>query len=218
MPAAGVGARMGGASKPFVELGGRMLLEWAAEAFLVRDDVVELVIALAGERHLAECLRLDRRVRVVKGGADRFGSVANALEGIASGAGIVVVHDAARPFPPSRVIDDCVRLASEGCGAVAGIRAVDTVKIADRADRTVRTPARDRLWYAQTPQAFPRDLFARAVAHCRGAGVSPTDDASAVEAVGGEVRMVASSALNLKVTYPSDVAAAEAYLERGLVP
>ena len=218
IPAAGTGARMGGSPKTVMELGGRTLLEWAADAFLARGDVVELVVALADEDHLVKRLRLDRRVGVVGGRDDRFGSVANALEGISSEAEIIVVHDAARPFPPEGVIDRCVQIADGGCGAVAGIRAVDTVKVADEADRIVRTPSRRDLWYAQTPQAFPRALFEKAVAHCRSAGVSPTDDASAVEEIGGEVRMVPSSALNLKVTYPSDIAAAEAYLEWGLVP
>ena len=218
IPAAGIGARMGGSPKTVMELRGRTLLEWAADAFLARGDVVEVVVALADEDHLAERLRLDRRVGVVPGGDDRFGSVANALEGVSSEAEIVVVHDAARPFPPEEAIDGCVQIAYGGCGAVAGIHAVDTVKVADEADRIVRTPSRRDLWYAQTPQAFPRTLFEKAVAHCQSAGVSPTDDASAVEEIGGEVRMVPSSALNLKVTYPSDIAAAEAYLERGLVP
>ncbi|MCE2399032.1 MAG: 2-C-methyl-D-erythritol 4-phosphate cytidylyltransferase [Gemmatimonadetes bacterium] len=218
IPAAGIGARMGGSPKSVLELRGRTLLEWAADAFLPRGDVVELVVALADEHHLAERLRQDRRIGVVRGGDDRFGSVANALEGISCEAEIVVVHDAARPFPPEEVIDRCVRIAHGGCGAVAGIHAVDTVKVADEAGRIVRTPSRKDLWYAQTPQAFPRTLLEKAVAHCRSAGISPTDDASAVEEIGGEVRMVPSSALNLKVTYPSDIAAAEAYLERGLVP
>ncbi|MYC00187.1 MAG: 2-C-methyl-D-erythritol 4-phosphate cytidylyltransferase, partial [Gemmatimonadetes bacterium] len=159
----------------------------------------------------------DPRIRVVQGGDSRFGSVANAFGRAESPATVIAVHDAARPFPPRAVIDACIRLAASGCGAVAGIGAVDTVKRTDADGRIVETPARDALWYAQTPQVFPRELFARGVAHCRAAGIAPTDDAAMVEQLGEEVRMVPSSATNLKITRPEDLVVAEGYLEQGLV-
>jgi len=217
VPAAGVGERMGGVRKPFIEVGGRSVLLWALSAFLARDDVVEVVVALGEEGDPDGVAERDARVRVIGGGDSRFGSVAGALDHVDSGADVIAVHDGARPFPPPAVIDACIRLAGAGYGAVAGVPAVDTVKRTDAAGRIVETPSRETLWYAQTPQVFPRELFARAVAHCRSAGISPTDDASMVEAVGAEVRMVPASGTNLKITRPADVAIAEAYLAQGFV-
>lgn len=217
VPAAGAGARMGGVRKPFIELGGRTVLDWALTPFLVRDDVVELVIALGGGGAARERLvQADPRIRVVRGGASRFESVANALHRLESEAGVVAVHDGARPFPLPAAIDACIRLAAGGCGAVAGVPAVDTIKEMD-GDRIVGTPRREVLWYAQTPQAFPRGVFEEAVAHCRGSGLSPTDDAAMVEELGVSIRMVASSAINLKITTPEDLVVAEAYIAKGLV-
>lgn len=216
VPAAGVGRRMGGVRKPFIEVAGRSILDWALSGFLDRDDVVELVVALGGG-DAGGIAGGDPRIRVVEGGDSRFGSVAGAFDRVESPATVIAVHDGARPFPPAAVIDACIRLAASGCGAVAGIGAVDTVKRTDTTGKIVATPPREDLWYAQTPQVFPRELFARAVAHCRAAGIAPTDDAAMVEELGEEVRMVSSSTTNLKITRPEDLVVAEAYLARGLV-
>ncbi len=219
VPAAGIGARMGGLRKPFIELGGRLVLDWALGPFLARRDVVEVVVALGGEAGSAALIRLDERVRVVRGGGSRFESVANALDKVESPASLIAVHDGARPFPPADAIEACIRVAAAGKGAVAGVQAVDTVKRTGGGNRdvVVETPPREALWYAQTPQVFPREIFARAVARCRASGLSPTDDASMVEELGVEVRMIAASARNLKITRPEDVVVAEAYLTERLV-
>lgn len=216
LPAAGAGARMGGVRKPFIELEGRTVLEWALAPFLARRDVVEVVVALGAGGSGGGFTGPDERVRAVRGGASRFESVANALAGLQSDAGVVAVHDGARPFPSPAVIDDCIRLAARGLGAVAGVPAVDTVKRVERG-RIAGTPRRDGLWYAQTPQVFPREELEQAVARCRESGLSPTDDASMVESPDADVRMVLSSTMNLKITTPDDVVVAEAYIEKGLV-
>ncbi len=215
VPAAGTGARMGGVRKPFLKLAGRSVLDRALAPFLARRDLVEVVVALGSRPDPNDPVFDDPRVRVTPGGTNRFESVANAFGGVESGAGLIAVHDAARPFPPPGAIDACVRLAARGIGAVAGIPAVDTVKRTSGSGVIVDTPARDTLWYAQTPQVFPREPFARAVAHCRANGPPPTDDASMFERVGSEVRMVQASATNLKITSPADIAVAEALIAGG---
>jgi len=216
VPAAGSGARMGGVSKPLLELGGRSVLEWAVTPFLARKDVVEVVVAI-GTNDLGNLLRGDDRVHATPGGGSRFESVARAFDCVRSDATLVAVHDGARPFPPAGAIDACIRLAAGGIGAVAGIPAVDTVKRVTDDGAVMETPARHTLWYAQTPQIFPRDLFGRAIARCRAEGPPPTDDASMVEGLGAQVRMVEASATNLKITTPEDVDIAEYLILHGLV-
>ena len=207
---------MGGVRKPFIELRDRPVLEWALAPFLDREDVVEVVVALDGGE-LGNRLRHDRRVRATSGGDNRFESVANAFEALRSDATLVAVHDGARPFAPPDTIEECIRMAASGVGAVAGIPAVDTVKRATEGGSIAETPPRHELWYAQTPQVFPRELFARAVAHCRAGGPPPTDDASMVENLGVEVRMVRASATNLKITRRQDVEIAEMFIMQGFV-
>ena len=216
VPAAGTGTRMGGVRKPLIELQGRTVLEWALAPFMARRDVVEVVVASRTDA-LGDRLNRDDRVRAARGGKSRFESVANAFESLESDATLIAVHDGARPFPPPRAIDACVRLAAAGISSVAGMPAVDTVKRVTGEGAIEETPPRRAVWHAQTPQVFPRDVFARAVVHCRAGGSRPTDDASMVEALGVEVRMVEASATNFKITRPEDVAIAEFLIAQGFV-
>lgn len=219
VPAAGSGERMGGVRKPWIELAGRPVLEWALAPFLARDDVVEVVVATADGALPKGASSGDRRVRGVRGGASRFESVARAFEAARREADVVAVHDGARPFPSGGAVDACIDAAAAGAVAVAGIPAVDTIKRTDHHGRVVETPPRERLWHAQTPQVFPREVFAQALARRRvQAGAPPTDDAAMVEALGDvEVRMVRASPCNLKVTSPNDVLVANLYIEKGFV-
>lgn len=219
VPAAGSGERMGGVRKPWIELAGRPVLEWAQAPFLARDDVVEVVVATADGSLPEVEASWDRRVRGVRGGSTRFESVAAAFQAASSpGADLVAVHDGARPFPDAQVVEACVRAARSGVVAVAGVPAVDTIKRADAERRVVETPPRDRLWYAQTPQVFPRAVFEEALARCRDQRGSPTDDAAMAEATAGvEVRMVPASRRNLKVTSADDLIVANAFVAEGVV-
>ncbi|MCY4571883.1 MAG: 2-C-methyl-D-erythritol 4-phosphate cytidylyltransferase [Gemmatimonadetes bacterium] len=217
VPAAGSGVRMGGVRKPFLKLAGRSVLDRALAPFLARRDFVEVVVALGSRPDPRDPVFSDARVRATSGGANRFESVANAFDCVESEAEVIAVHDAARPFPPPGAIDACVRLAARGIGAVAGIPAVDTVKRTSGSGVIADTPARETLWYAQTPQVFPRELFARAIEHCRAGGPPPTDDASMVERLGAEVRMVQASVSNIKITSRADLAVAESLIAGGYI-
>lgn len=235
VPAAGSGERMGGVRKPWIELAGRSVLEWALTPFLARDDVVEVVVATGDGSLPAVGGSWDRRVQVVRGGNTRFESVARAFEAARSGgahaarsgdahavrsgdARLVAVHDGARPFASAQVVEACVRTARSGAVAVAGVPAVDTIKRTDDGQGVVETPPRDRLWYAQTPQVFPWGVFERALAQCRDRGGSPTDDAEMAEALEGvQVRMVPASRRNLKITTEDDLIVANAFIAKGVV-
>jgi 2-C-methyl-D-erythritol 4-phosphate cytidylyltransferase len=68
--------------------------------------------------------------------------------------------------------------------------------------RVEATVPRAGLWQAQTPQMFRHGLLIRAL---RAAGSDMTDEASAIEQLGLQPRLVASDSRNLKVTYPQDL-------------
>lgn len=165
---------------------------------------------------LARLEGLDERIRVVEGGASRFESVARAFAAARADADVVAVHDGARPFPPDDAIRRCVEVAAGGEVAVAGIPVADTLKRAGPSGADAKTVARDGLWRAQTPQMFPRAVFAEAVARCRASGAQPTDDSWMAEAMGASVRMVRSSPANLKITSADDLRLAERLLRSGL--
>jgi 2-C-methyl-D-erythritol 4-phosphate cytidylyltransferase len=219
VPAAGGGARMGGVRKPFLDLAGEPILLRSLRPFLHHPWVRAVVVAL-GEEDLRQppgwLQAADpSRIRLVRGGATRGESVLAALEALPTEVEVVAVHDAARPLVTRAIIDRCLEAVRADRGAVVGWPAVDTLKEVDGEGRIVRTPPRERIWHAQTPQAFPREMLLKAYREGSRAGLMETDDAALVERVGGESVMVPGSPSNMKITRPGDLALAEVLLRGG---
>jgi 2-C-methyl-D-erythritol 4-phosphate cytidylyltransferase len=168
-----------------------------------------LAFAVPLDRVDADAPARDDGIRRVAGGASRSESVRNALA-VAPDADIVVIHDAARPFVTAELVRECVSAVEAGAdGAIAAAPVTDTIKEADADRRVVRTLDRSSLWSIQTPQAFRADVLRRAL---DGDVSSATDDASLVEAAGGRVQIVEAPPGNFKITWPEDLARAEALL------
>ena len=203
---------MGGLSKPFLELAGEPVLLHALRPFLAQASVVSVVVALAADDVASPpkwLTGLDDRIAVVAGGETRTESVGNALAALPPDVDVIAVHDAARPLVTTEVVAECIAVAAGGQGAVAGCRAVDTMKEVDGGGGIIGTVDRSSLWRAHTPQVFPAALLREAYEH---AGPGATDDAALVERMGADVRMVDGGAWNLKVTRPDDLPVAEALL------
>ncbi len=149
--------------------------------------------------------------RVVAGGARRQDSVRAGFAAVSPEAAIVLVHDAARPFVSSAVIDRVIAAAHESGAAVPAVPVSDTVKrVTTTARRTVvETVPREEVWLAQTPQGFRREVLQSAIA--AGVGMAEaTDEARLVEWLGHEVQVVEGDAKNIKVTTADDVRQAQA--------
>jgi 2-C-methyl-D-erythritol 4-phosphate cytidylyltransferase len=219
VPAAGGGVRMGGVRKPFLDLAGEPVLLRSLRPFLQHPWVRAVVVALGEEdlRQPPEWLQSadPSRIRLVRGGGTRGESVLAALEALPPEVEVVAVHDAARPLVTQAIIHRCLEAVGPERGVVAGWPSVDTLKEVDGEGRIVGTPLRDRIWHAQTPQVFPREMLLRAYREGVRAGVMETDDAALVERAGGEVVMIPGSPWNMKITQPGDLALAEVLLRRG---
>lgn len=218
LPAAGRSSRFGDArqKKVYADLDGRAVWLRAAEPFLNRDDVAQIILAIAPEdRELVE-----RRygsniaflnIRLVDGGAERADTIARALEAIDPSCEFVAVHDAARPCVTSELIDAVFAAARRHGAASPGVPVADTLKRVN--DGTVvETVSRAGLVGVQTPQAFRRDLLVRAYANRSRLGSVPTDDAQLVEAIGQACHVVDGSPMNLKITTALDLRLASAVL------
>lgn len=206
---------MGGVRKPYLELAGQPLLLHALDPFLAHPAIRWVVVALPPEdadHPPAWLSRVDPRVVAVPGGAERGDSVYRALQRVPAEAEVVLVHDAARPLVTAEVIERVLAAAAEGAGAVAAVPVEDTIKLVDAEGHVLETPERARLWRAQTPQGFPRNMLVRAYERALAAGFRATDDAALVEHFGGAVRVVQGTPENRKVTTPADLEWAEAVL------
>ncbi len=202
--AAGKGERTGAAlPKQYALLAGRPMLAWSHEALSGHPGIDEVLVAIgAGQEALfADALP---GARHVIGGATRRESVAAGLAGLA-GANRVLIHDAARPFLPAEVIDRLLAALDSHDGAVPVLPVADTLVREDG-----ETVPRDALRRVQTPQAFR--FAALAEAHRAWCGGEATDDAQMLRALGGSVALVQGDPMLEKITYPGDIANAEARL------
>jgi 2-C-methyl-D-erythritol 4-phosphate cytidylyltransferase len=215
--AAGRGERMGTERpKAFLELAGEPLLLRAASAFDAAPSVTGIVAVVPrSELGPARALLapLGKLRAVVAGGERRQDSVREGLTQVPHGfAGVVLVHDAARPLVDVSLIESVVAAAAEAGAALPVVPLVDTVKRV-RAGRVVETLDRGELAAAQTPQGFRLDVLAAAYEQAYRDQLTVTDEAMAVERLGHVVAAVAGSPDNRKLTTPEDLAWAEGHLK-----
>jgi 2-C-methyl-D-erythritol 4-phosphate cytidylyltransferase len=222
----GTGTRFGAARpKQLLTLSGRTLVEHCVAAFadVPRADGVpgidEIVLVMPAAYH-AEAERLvgSQVSAIIEGGVTRSDSVRNALAHIGArhdpARTGVLIHDAARPLVSRQIIADCVRALAEHDAIGTAVPTSDTI-LAVRDSAITHVPPRETLYRAQTPQGFRLSVIAEA--HRLAADdphFTPTDDCSVVLRYLPEVpvRIVAGSESNIKVTYPGDLAVAEALL------
>ena len=212
--AGGRGRRFGSpVPKQLHTIRGRTILERSIAPFDETDAVREIVVVLPADlvSPAPKCLeRVQTNLQVVAGGDRRQDSVAIGFDAVAPESDLVVIHDAARPFCTRDLVERTLDAACESGAAIAALVAQDTVKEADvqSAGMVGRTLPRERIFLAQTPQAFRRGILHDAVALGR-TGRSGTDESALVEQAGHRVRLVAGDPYNMKITTDSDVALAE---------
>ena len=225
--AGGRGQRFGGAvPKQLVVIGGRSLLERSVALFLAHAEIAEVVVALPADLVVHPppyLVGAPKPVRIVAGGARRQDSVLNGFRAADERSGVIVVHDAARPFASAGLVSRTIAAAVECGAAVAALAARDTVKEAAPAARAMglaqtghdvlRTLPRESIFLAQTPQAFRRDVLRDALA-LADAGGDATDEATLAERAGHIVRIVEGEPANMKVTTAEDLIVAEAIAAR----
>src|SRR5262245_6940498 len=214
--AAGRGERMGVLRpKAFLGLGGQPLLLRSALAFEGSPSVDGLVAVVPAEEIEAArgILAPVRKLRaVVAGGSRRQDSGLEGLKQAPDGfAGVVLVHDAARPLVDVPLVERVARAAAETGAALPVLGLVDTVKRV-KDGQVVETVDRSELAAAQTPQGFRFALLVEAYEAAFRDRVTLTDEAMAVERLGRKVAAVPGSPLNRKITTPEDLAWAEGVL------
>ena len=219
VPAAGSGNRMGRElSKQYLSLGRMPILVHTLKVFeecpLV-DALLVIVpppdIEVVRNTVLAPW-KLKKVAGIIPGGKERQDSVRAGIEALDADAGIVIIHDAVRPFITIELISQCIRAAGEAGAVTVGVPVKDTVKEVAPDGRVVRTCDRSLMWLTQTPQAFRRDIIESAHRAAVRDGFRGTDDTSLVERLGIAVRMIRGDDYNIKITTPEDLVIAEALL------
>lgn len=205
--AAGRGKRLGSSlPKQFLKVRGRTILEMSVEAFEQNKYVDEIFVAANADYcELTEklCRGFSKLKKIVAGGAERQDSVRAALDCLRGENGIVLVHDAARPFVSEAVINAVIEGTADFGAAIPTVPAKDTIRQVDGTGS--RTLQRETLARVQTPQGFRISLIKHAFEKAQAEGFLGTDDASLVERMGINISMVQGEDANRKITTREDL-------------
>jgi 2-C-methyl-D-erythritol 4-phosphate cytidylyltransferase/2-C-methyl-D-erythritol 2,4-cyclodiphosphate synthase len=215
--AAGRGLRVGGDTpKQYLQIAGEPVIRASLAAFLRHEDVARVQPVIQREDlplFQAATAGLEL-LPPIQGGATRQGSVRAGLEALSGAApGIVLVHDAARPFLSSALISRAIAAAAATGAAIPALPVTDTIKRVEADGRVAETLDRATLRSVQTPQAFRFPALLEAHRRAAAAGRDDfTDDAALAEWAGLPVTVFAGEAGNIKLTSAEDFAQAEAAL------
>ncbi|MEK7306513.1 MAG: 2-C-methyl-D-erythritol 4-phosphate cytidylyltransferase [Nitrospirota bacterium] len=220
IPSAGIGKRMGTERpKQFLTINGLPMLVYTLKVFDVLPEVDEIILIVhKGDEGYCEKIiegcKLKKVLKIVFGGKTRQESVYNGLKEVSDETGIVVIHDAVRPFVTPEIIRKSIKTARYSDGAVAAIPVRDTMKYAGDKGIIERTVSRSNLWLAQTPQTFRLEIIKEAYHRAYLDNFSATDDSSLVERIGYKVKVIEGSYSNIKITTPEDIILAQRMLDK----
>jgi 2-C-methyl-D-erythritol 4-phosphate cytidylyltransferase len=230
--AAGASSRFGGSAgltaggkrkKPFVDVAGRAAFLRSVELFAEREDVKQILLAIAKDDEELVKIKWGANlsfhgVKVCFGGAERFETVAKALELVNPDIELVAVHDAVRCCLAKEWLDEVIGAAEKTGAAILACPVVATLKKAE--EKTIaETVDRTGLYEAQTPQVFEASLLKKAYAGIKNLDENKiSDDSQLVEALGHKVTIVPTDQSNIKITQKSDIAIAEAILKSRPAP
>jgi 2-C-methyl-D-erythritol 4-phosphate cytidylyltransferase len=217
VPAAGIGSRMqSDRPKQYLLLNNKPIIEHAISCLL--PAVSGIAIAIADHDRWWSFPSSPLLVRCA-GGEQRVNSVLSALDKLLEVGAIesdwVLVHDAARPLLPDQDLGKIISHIRAGntSPVILATPLADTIKKSADGVAVSSTVDRNQLWRALTPQASPLGLLRDSLLHALEAGVSITDESSALEYAGHPPVIISGCPSNLKITLPSDLLIAEALLK-----
>ena len=219
--AGGSGERFGTpVPKQLLPLAGRPMIEHSVAAFDGAPEVDHVLVVMAAShaqqvRALLAAGGYTKLSKVIDGGPTRTESTRRAIAELGEDECDVLFHDAARPLVSQRTIAACVAALADHRAVGVAVPSSDTIAVISDGVMTA-IPRRDSLARCQTPQGFRLSVIRRAY---QLAGADPhfgelpaTDDCGIVLRYLPElgVHVVPGSDRNIKITYPRDLAIAEA--------
>ncbi len=209
-----------GINKVLLPLLDRPLLAWTLAA-IDRTTMITWVGLITSAASYEACQQLLAQypcrcpVQLLLGGATRQASVAQGLTHLPADCERVLIHDGARCLVSPDLMDRAALALRDHAGIITAVPVKDTIKEVEPATQQIcRTPPRERLWAAQTPQGFRVDLLREAHRQAVAQDWQVTDDAALFERLGWPVVIVPGEETNLKVTTPLDLALAEFILNK----
>lgn len=212
---AGGSSRRMGYDKLLADIAGEPVLIHTLRAFEYCGDIGQILL-VAPESRVAFFQEMaapfSKVAGVLAGGAERHLSVWAGLQNVPPDFEWVAVHDAARPLVQPADISETILKAQEFGAAALAAPVSDTLNRASGDRFAGDVIDRTGVWAMQTPQVFQRQRLIAAYTAVLSSGDLVTDEVSAVAKLGDAVKLVPSSDLNFKITFPCDIELAHAVL------
>ena len=171
--AGGIGSRMeSSVPKQFLKIGDTPIIVRTLNTFLKEECIDKVIVAMNPQwedycKNMLEEYKVDTsRVEIIHGGTSRFLSMVNIVKKSIEIAGgelaeddMMLIHDCARPFVSSRIINDNYVIAKEYDMVTTSVPTIDTVLIAEDGKQSTVVPNRDTVFLDQGPQTFKIKQF-----------------------------------------------------------
>ncbi|MBN2173975.1 MAG: 2-C-methyl-D-erythritol 4-phosphate cytidylyltransferase [Bacteroidales bacterium] len=199
--------------KQFLNVAGRPILFHTIDCFRNYPEDIRITLVLPEpfmDFWKSLCKRFDYYPEhtLVEGGESRFYSVKNGLKNI-KGRCLIAIHDGVRPLVAKDTLNRVFKKAEETGNAVPIMKINESLRKLENDDCFPVDRRAYRL--VQTPQCFHSDIITKA--YQQEYQEHFTDDASVVESLGVKINLVDGNAENIKITRPSDMKIAEAFLK-----
>jgi len=219
LAAAGIGRRIKHKKdpKPFLVLNNKPIIVHALSALSQAEKVNEIILVIARdeEKRAKELTRdkFPKLSRIVIGGEFRAQSIKNGLAQVSEKAELILVHDAARPLINIELIEQVIDDAINFDAAIAALPVTETIKQKTSDNFIAATIDRSRLYRAQTPQAFKREIIMRGYNQATKEELAQaTDSSMLIEKLSIKIKLTEGNERNIKITSDRDLQLAESLL------
>lgn len=213
--AAGNSSRMNGINKLFTDIDGICVLARTLVNFekcseidyiivVTRSDMIEKV------KEIVDKYKVKKVIDIVNGGITRQESVKNGVNVCPNGTEIIAIHDGARPFADSLLIENVIKNCKLYGASVPGVKVKDTVKVIENGF-VESTPDRNSLFNIQTPQVFNFELYRLALNNAENDNKLFSDDSQLIEYAGKKVFITEGNYRNIKITTVEDIEIAKSF-------
>ena len=205
-----------GKNKLLIELEGESLIYWTIKA-VFSSSLISWVGIIGQPNDKKELLNsvkdFSSKVKWIDGGETRQESVFNGLNSLPCNAEKVLIHDGARCLIETNLINKCALELDKSDAIILATKVTDTIKVVDNKGYIQKTPNRQNLWAAQTPQGFLVKRLRKAHEMAIEKNWKVTDDASLFEMLNWQVKIIEGNSANIKITSPLDLKIAKLFLK-----
>jgi len=211
--AAGKSRRMAGKHKLLIQLRGKPVIWWVLKPFEKCREIEGIVLVAPQElqdkfKQIIDKAGFEKVTHIIPGGENRQASVYNGLTALPENVDHIIIHDGARPFLSSYLLDKIITIGKKRDAATLAIPVYDSLKRI-KSGKVVENMPREGIWVAQTPQIFKKELLLKAYDKAFQDNFTGTDEVSLVSRLPYPVQIILGSVENLKLTSPQDLAAAD---------